>query len=115
MNKTHLVGASLLALSFCFGWMTACSSTSNDSCTIGKESCACTNGGACDPGLVCLSSRCVSMPGGASGSTGTQSSTSSTTTSMTTGQGGAPTTATSTTTSPTTTSGGGAGGAPTTT
>ncbi len=30
-----------------------------DSCTIGAEGCECTAGGACDPGLTCLSNTCV--------------------------------------------------------
>jgi hypothetical protein len=107
MNK-HLVGAGLLLLSIGFGWTTACSSSNNNSCSIGKESCACTAGGACDPGLVCRSSLCVKLPDG--GSTTTQSTT-------TNGQGGGSTTTMSTTTVPSTTTAGGqgAGGAPTTT
>jgi hypothetical protein len=48
-------GASLLG---CF------SSGDGSKCALGSESCACTAGGACDPGLMCLSSRCV-RPGGA--------------------------------------------------
>ena len=109
MNK-HMVGAGLLALSIGFAWTTACSSSNNNTCNIGKESCACTNGGACDPGLVCRSSLCVRTDGGSTSSTTTQSTTSSSTTS---GQGGGSTT-TSTTTAPTTTTQG-AGGAPSTT
>src|SRR6185369_6935386 len=105
MNK-HLVGTGLLALSIGFAWTTACSSSNNNSCTIGKESCACTNGGACDPGLVCLSARCVKLTDG--GSTTTQSTT-------TTGQGGGTTTSTTTVPSTTTADGQGTGGAPTTT
>lgn len=31
-------------------------------CPIGIEGCACTQGGTCDPGLVCLSMRCVIQP-----------------------------------------------------
>ncbi len=57
-------------------------SSSNDSnntgkCPIGTEACACTMGGACDPGLECRSNLCVrlsgtggSSPGGSSGAGG---------------------------------------------
>lgn len=30
-------------------------------CPVGAESCACTEGGACDPGLSCVSTRCVDL------------------------------------------------------
>lgn len=39
-------------------------------CTIGSERCACTQGGACDPGLECLSGICVDPTPG-TGGTGT--------------------------------------------
>lgn len=39
----------------------------DDSCAVGKESCACTSGGACDVGLVCASSRCVRLGGSQDG------------------------------------------------
>jgi hypothetical protein len=32
-------------------------------CPVGDERCACTSGGACNPGLVCLSNTCVRLPG----------------------------------------------------
>jgi hypothetical protein len=46
----------------------ACSSSRSSSsggpeCQIGTERCSCTQGGACDPGLVCLSSVCVHQSG----------------------------------------------------
>jgi hypothetical protein len=31
----------------------------NQDCPIGSEGCPCTGGGACDPGLTCLSEVCV--------------------------------------------------------
>jgi hypothetical protein len=45
----------------------------DDSCKVGSESCACTGGGACDPGLSCLSNRCVKggAPAGGAGMGGT--------------------------------------------
>jgi hypothetical protein len=45
----------------------------DDSCKVGGESCACTGGGACDPGLTCLSNRCVKggAPAGGAGMGGT--------------------------------------------
>jgi hypothetical protein len=49
---------------------------SSNSKPVGSEGGACTSGGTCDPGLVCLSKLCV-KPGGATG-TGTQTTTSTT-------------------------------------
>jgi hypothetical protein len=40
----------------------------DDNCTVGAEGCTCTNGGACDPGLQCLSDICVDPGGGTGGS-----------------------------------------------
>jgi len=53
-------------------------------CAVGSEDCECTSGGACDTGLVCLSSICVNPnpTAGAAGGPGGSSS------SMTTGAGG---------------------------
>ena len=47
--------------------------SSGNDCSVGSEGCPCTNGGACDPGLVCLSNLCVNpVPAGSGGaSTGT--------------------------------------------
>jgi hypothetical protein len=39
-------------------------SDSTKKCAVGTEGCACTSGGACDPGLVCLSGLCVDREGG---------------------------------------------------
>lgn len=39
-------------------------------CRIGSESCSCTSGGACDPGLTCASMKCVRLAGGTGGATG---------------------------------------------
>lgn len=36
--------------------------TDTDSCLVGTEGCSCTNGGVCDPGLVCQSLICVRDP-----------------------------------------------------
>ena len=36
-------------------------------CTVGTEGCPCTLGGACDPGFVCYSNRCVEDPDAAGG------------------------------------------------
>ncbi|HVU03091.1 MAG TPA: hypothetical protein VHE30_15125 [Polyangiaceae bacterium] len=49
-----------------------CSSSSNGGtpaaeCLVGAERCACTQGGSCDPGLVCLSKHCVKDPNGGTG------------------------------------------------
>ena len=42
-----------------------------DACAVGSERCACTTGGACDPGLTCLSDVCVAPnDGGGSGASG---------------------------------------------
>lgn len=43
------------------------SGSSGNGCPVGSETCPCTQGGACDPGLVCLSNLCVD-PDGAGGS-----------------------------------------------
>jgi hypothetical protein len=57
-----LAGFTSLSVSGCGG----------DDCRVGSESCACTAGGACDPGLSCASMRCVKLGGstGSAGSTG---------------------------------------------
>src|SRR5450432_2555224 len=52
-----------------------CGGSSPASCAVGKESCPCTPGGACDPGLTCASMKCVNLGtvdgGGTAGATGT--------------------------------------------
>jgi hypothetical protein len=35
---------------------------SSAACPVGSESCPCTDGGGCDPGLTCLSNVCVALP-----------------------------------------------------
>lgn len=77
-------------------------------CTVGSEGCECTLGGACDPGLQCLSKFCVD-PGGAggmqgSGSTSSKASSGSgpvTSANATTGVTSGPTTGPSTSAGPT--------------
>lgn len=39
-------------------------SGSDEPCVDGREGCPCTVGGACDPGLMCLSNVCVDVGGG---------------------------------------------------
>ncbi len=39
-----------------------------EECAVGSEGCRCTTGGACDPGLSCLSNICVDPNGGSGGS-----------------------------------------------
>ncbi|NUP08791.1 MAG: VWA domain-containing protein [Polyangiaceae bacterium] len=62
-----------------FGLSLSCAAGEDDEtgCAIGSEGCACTNGGACDAPLVCLSDLCVdpnsSPGGGGSGSGGNPS------------------------------------------
>lgn len=99
MKTKHLVGTSLVALTLALVLVPACSSSNTNTCAIGKEGCPCTTGGACDPGLLCLSAHCVSLEGGLSGATGTATGTTGTTTgtgttttgagSVTAGSGGA--------------------------
>jgi formylglycine-generating enzyme len=77
-------------------------------CSIGAEGCACTTGGGCDPGLVCLSMLCVD-PGAPTTTTTTTDTTdspgSTTTTDATTTTTDATTTSATTTGSTTTTDG----------
>ncbi|MEM9461875.1 MAG: hypothetical protein AAGF11_47390 [Myxococcota bacterium] len=40
------------------------SGSSEGPCVAGQEGCPCTPGGACDPGLMCLSDLCVDVSGG---------------------------------------------------
>ena len=54
---------------------------SGSTCAVGTEGCPCTEGGACDPGLICLSDICVNREGqptgedGAAGGAGESSAT----------------------------------------
>jgi hypothetical protein len=60
--------------------LSACSSSSSappGDCPVGSERCACTSGGACNPGLQCLSQLCVSEGDAAGGSSSSGSSGSS--------------------------------------
>src|SRR5258706_6537689 len=74
MRSRQVLLATTGALSMVFMWATACSFSSpagEGSCPIGGEGCACTVNGACDPGLTCLSSVCVTVPdSGTDGGTG---------------------------------------------
>lgn len=64
----------LLALTVLLGWhgcATSSGSETETNCSVGSEGCTCTNGGACDTGLECLSNLCVNPDpnvGGAGGS-----------------------------------------------
>jgi hypothetical protein len=66
------VGAGMVcAVAAAFGGCSAGGDTDGDpTCTIGSERCQCTKGGACDPGLTCLSGVCVDPDGGGNGGTG---------------------------------------------
>jgi hypothetical protein len=97
MNTKHLVAATLLALTAGLVLVPACSSSNTNTCAIGKEGCPCTTGGACDPGLLCLSAHCVLLEGGLPTTTGTATTTgtgtatgaTTSTGSVTAGSGGA--------------------------
>jgi hypothetical protein len=82
--------ACMLAL---LGAVANCSSDSSapaeKKCPIGAERCACTSGGSCDPGLMCLSEVCVRPAGGGeSGAGGSPSEGGSGGTTTTGGSGG---------------------------
>lgn len=48
----------------------AAGTANDDECSVGGEGCPCTEGGACDPGLSCLSNLCVNpVPTGSGGAT----------------------------------------------
>ena len=70
-----LVCLPLLALSCGDDASTASTTTTStetgDSCPIGAEGCPCTDGGACDAGLVCLSNLCVDPASGSGSNSGT--------------------------------------------
>src|SRR5262245_48638 len=94
MRGKHVFLGGFAATALSFLWL-ACSSSSSDSqCPLGAETCACTEGGGCDKGLTCLSSRCVKAPtgttttGGSAGSSTTNTSTSSSGTGGKAGAGG---------------------------
>lgn len=82
-----------LAVAACFvTWVVACQSSSSEEpadCAVGTEGCPCTQGGACDPGLSCLSSLCVDTQGSGGSATGGSTNTGgSTSTGGGTGTGG---------------------------
>ena len=95
MRTTFLgLGAGALCLGFAF-WNGGCAAGEADpadtSCTIGLEKCACTKGGACDPGLECLSGLCVDPTptgSGGSGAAGSGNGGTSGTTTLSSGAGG---------------------------
>jgi hypothetical protein len=63
----HRLCMGLLALGAGAGLIACTSSGGGENCAVGSESCVCTTGGGCDPGLSCLSLRCVRASGGGSG------------------------------------------------
>src|SRR5687768_12541468 len=71
MRTLLAILVALWAFAAVSGGCTAGGDTDEDgaSCTVGAEGCVCTEGGACDPGLQCLSERCVD-PGGGGGNGG---------------------------------------------
>ncbi len=83
-------------------------SSTNADCPVGSEGCPCTDGGACDGELSCLSDVCVDAGSGATGttagggSTGTTTAGTGTATGTTTSTTGTPSTSTPATSTPTT-------------
>ncbi len=67
-----------------YGCAVGADNQQTDECVVGAEGCECTLGGACDPGLACLSEFCVDV-GGAGGAGASNDATSGSTSS----QGGA--------------------------
>jgi hypothetical protein len=55
----------LLALSWAFAALPSCETSAG--CGVGTEGCSCTSGGICDPGLMCLSKKCVRLGGSGGG------------------------------------------------
>ena len=95
--NTKVIGLSAGAL--CLGvalWSGGCAAgeatdDGDTSCTIGSEKCSCTQGGACDPGLQCLSGICFDPTptgSGGSGAAGPGSGGSSNTTTLSSASGG---------------------------
>jgi hypothetical protein len=83
MNFKQMFLGGLATAGLGFLWVACSSNATGSSCVIGAESCSCQTGGQCDPGLACLSQRCVRL-GGSSGSAGAAGST----TTNTAGAGG---------------------------
>lgn len=71
--KSYSVGLAFAA-SVAVGLVAGMPGCGSDSCKVASEGCDCTSGGACDPGLQCLSKKCVRTGGGAGGSGGASSS-----------------------------------------
>lgn len=95
-----------------------CAQAADDACPVGTEGCECTLGGACDPGLLCLSSFCVDPDGAGGGgahATSTTSSKAASTTGVTTAAGTTSAGPTTGVTSASATTGGGVTTAATTT
>jgi hypothetical protein len=67
-HSTLFAGVAGGGLALATALMPACSSdTDEKSCPVGSESCPCTPGGSCDPGLSCYSDLCVSDTEAAAG------------------------------------------------
>lgn len=66
--------AGLWVAGMAYGCAAGGETDTNGECPVGSETCPCTTGGACDPGLMCLSNICVdpnnSTGGGGSGTGG---------------------------------------------
>ncbi len=60
MKMQRVLGVTFVVVAGFFGGLAlSVPGCGGDSPCVGAESCACTTGGACDPGLTCLSKRCV--------------------------------------------------------
>ncbi|MEZ4225332.1 MAG: hypothetical protein R3B13_30555 [Polyangiaceae bacterium] len=73
MRKSIRRASGAFALGISVVILSACASEQNNgsgACAVGTESCECTAGGACDPGLSCLSNICVNTGGGGSSGAG---------------------------------------------
>ncbi len=70
---TMVLFAAFCAASVANGCAAGGDTTGSSDCAVGSEKCQCTTGGACDPGLSCLSSICVdpNNPAGSGGGGGT--------------------------------------------
>ncbi len=65
-----VVSVLVLGLSACDGGGDGNPQDPDDECRIGAETCACTDGGACDAGLTCASGLCVALSGDGDGGDG---------------------------------------------
>jgi hypothetical protein len=66
MIRRLLLALGLFGSSTALAMGCAAGADTNEECPIGSEKCACTEGGSCDGGLVCLSEICVDPDGGGS-------------------------------------------------